>query len=258
MDVIITAGGIPQPDEPLYEYTKGGNKSLLEISGKPIIQWVLDALSDCSMIDNIVVVGLTEENNLKCKHRLYYCPNHGDLLTNILNAVTMMQKINPSLELVLLVSGDLPAITPPMLEWMINEIREKQHDFYYTAVEDATMEKTFPESRRTYLPLKDRRVCGGDVLAVRVTDSLMQNPIWRKLIDTRKNPLKQAAIFGADTLFLIASKMLTVEQIETRISKKLGIKGKVLITPYAEMGMDVDKPHQLEIMRSFLSKRSLE
>ena len=45
MNAIVTAGGIPQPGEPLYEVTQGGPKALLDIAGKPMVQWVLDALS---------------------------------------------------------------------------------------------------------------------------------------------------------------------------------------------------------------------
>ena len=44
MDAIVTAGGIPQPGEPLYEYTLGASKAMLDVVGKPMIQWVLDAL----------------------------------------------------------------------------------------------------------------------------------------------------------------------------------------------------------------------
>ena len=40
MDVIVTAGGIPRPNEPLYPYTQGESKALLEIAGKPI-WWIL-------------------------------------------------------------------------------------------------------------------------------------------------------------------------------------------------------------------------
>ena len=40
MDAIVTAGGIPMPGEPLYEYTNGSPKALLDIAGKPMIQWV--------------------------------------------------------------------------------------------------------------------------------------------------------------------------------------------------------------------------
>jgi hypothetical protein len=36
---------------------------------------------------------------------------------------------------------------------------------------------------------------------------------------------------------------------------RLNITGKAVVCPYAEVGMDVDKPHQLEIMREDLKKR---
>jgi NDP-sugar pyrophosphorylase family protein len=39
MDAVVTAGGIPKPDELLYPYTLGKPKALLEIAGKPMVQW---------------------------------------------------------------------------------------------------------------------------------------------------------------------------------------------------------------------------
>ncbi len=44
MDAIVIAGGVPTPVEPLYPYTQGKPKALLDLCGKPMIQWVLDAL----------------------------------------------------------------------------------------------------------------------------------------------------------------------------------------------------------------------
>ena len=38
--------------------------------------------------------------------------------------------------------------------------------------------------------------------------------------------------------------------------KRMNITGKAVVSPYAEVGMDVDKPHQLEIMRADLAKRN--
>ena len=34
MDCVITAGGVPKPDDPLYVYTQGKPKALLEINGR--------------------------------------------------------------------------------------------------------------------------------------------------------------------------------------------------------------------------------
>ena len=50
MDAIVIAGGIPQPEEPLYEYTQGIPKAMLNIAGKPMVQWVLDASATPKML----------------------------------------------------------------------------------------------------------------------------------------------------------------------------------------------------------------
>jgi hypothetical protein len=85
--------------------------------------------------------------------------------------------------------------------------------------------------------------------------SVQNHPIWNDLIAARKKPIKQAAMFGFDTLFLVLTRLLTVNQLEERVSRKLGLKGRTLLTPYAEMGMDVDKLFQLEIVQDYLTQK---
>ena len=58
MDCIVVAGGVPQEEDPLYEYTQGRSKALLEVGGRPMIAWVLDALEGAQSVDRIFVVGL--------------------------------------------------------------------------------------------------------------------------------------------------------------------------------------------------------
>ena len=50
MDAIVIAGGVPKPEDPLYEYTQGQPKALLDIAGKSMVQWVLDALAEADSI----------------------------------------------------------------------------------------------------------------------------------------------------------------------------------------------------------------
>ena len=45
MDAVILAGGIPRPDEPLYAYSNGEAKALIDVAGKPMIQWVYERTS---------------------------------------------------------------------------------------------------------------------------------------------------------------------------------------------------------------------
>jgi hypothetical protein len=79
--------------------------------------------------------------------------------------------------------------------------------------------------------------------------------LWEKITNSRKSPLKQAALIGFDTLFLLLFRQLTLDMAARKIMKRLDITGEAIVCPFAEVGMDVDKPHQLEIMRKDLKKR---
>ncbi len=77
MDAIVTAGGVPLPEEPLYDATQGSPKALVDVAGKPMVQWVLDALSEAQSVDNVIIVGLTEKTGLKCGKKMYFVSNQG-------------------------------------------------------------------------------------------------------------------------------------------------------------------------------------
>ena len=70
MDAILMAGGIPKPDQPLYQFTQGISKAMLEIAGKPMIQWVLDALSEAENVDSVTIIGLPEGSSVTCNQSI--------------------------------------------------------------------------------------------------------------------------------------------------------------------------------------------
>jgi hypothetical protein len=117
------------------------------------------------------------------------------------------------------------------------------------------MERRFAQSGRTFIPLRDGAYCGGDIFMAR-TDLIHSNQaLMDKLMETRKSFWKQVRLLGLGFLIQFALRRLTVAEVERRVSKTLNVRGRAIITPYAEMGMDVDKPHQLEIVSAELERR---
>jgi GTP:adenosylcobinamide-phosphate guanylyltransferase len=255
MDALVTAGGIPQPGEPLYEFTQGTSKALLEVAGKPMIQWVLDALSESANVEQVVVAGLLEDCGVTCAKPLAFLPNQGEMLQNIRVGVFKVLELNPQARHVLTVSSDIPAITGEMVDWMVNTTMETDHDIYYSVITRQVMEARFPNSKRSYTRLKSVEVCGGDMNVVRAQTAVKNDELWDRIIAARKNALKQAALIGFDTLFLVLLHRLDVDGAVKRVAKRLNLKGRVIFSPYAEIGMDVDKPHQLEIVRADLARK---
>ena len=60
MDALVLAGGGVNPADPIYQINNKLPKSLTPIAGKPMVQWVLDALSGAASINQIFVIGLDE------------------------------------------------------------------------------------------------------------------------------------------------------------------------------------------------------
>jgi len=255
MDAIVIAGGIPLPEEPLYPETQGHPKALVDIAGKPMIQWVLDALSESKIVENVVIVGLTEKSSVTCKKSFHFIPDQGKMIENLRAGAEKVLELNPKAEYVLIVSSDIPAISGEMVDWTVNTAMQTDEDIYYNIIQREVMEKRFPSSKRTYTRLKDMDVCGGDMNVGRISLILEEDTdLWEKITNARKSPLKQAGLIGFDTLFLLLFRQLTLEKAAANIMKRLKITGRAIVCPYAEIGMDIDKPHQLEIMRADLAK----
>lgn len=256
MDAVITAGGIPGPDDPLYEFTQGKSKAMLNIAGKPMVQWVLDAVCGSENIDHIVIIGLESDSELDCTKPITYIPNQGSMLNNVRGGVFKVAEINPKAEHVIMVSSDIPALTTEMVDWAVQTAQTTEADFYYNLISRKVMEARYPGSNRSFVKLKDVEVCGGDMNVVRVVAATGNDELWQRLISARKNPFKQAALFGYGTLILLLTRRLTLEDAVPRVEKQLGIKGLPVMCPYAELGMDVDKPYQLEILQKELEAKT--
>lgn len=255
MDAIILSGGVPQPGEPLYDFTQGQPKALIDIRGKPMVQWVLDALEKAGSVDRIVVVGLPQDINLISTKIKEYLPSQSDMLENVRSGVRKILELHPGAKHVLIVSSDIPAITPEIVEWVVQTATDTEVDIYYNIITRQVMEARFPGSRRSYTRLKDYEVCGGDVNVVKTITVTENDELYKKVLAARKNVFKQAALIGYGTLLLLVLRRIDVEGAVNRVCSKLNIKGKAVLCPYAEVGMDVDKPHQLELLRMDLADR---
>ncbi len=249
MDAIVTAGGIPQPGDPLYVYSNGDSKALIDIAGKPMIQWVLDALSDAKKVDNVIIIGLSPKSNLTCKKPVHYISNQGRMLANIVAGVNKTLELNKKNEYVLIVSSDIPALKGEMVDWLVNTCMETKDDLYYGVCPREVMEGRYPTSKRTYTKLKDVEVCGADINITHVRMATEHLDTWEQLIGNRKSPFRQAAIIGLGTAFKYFTGQYTLQEMVEQVSKRIGIKGRAIVWDHAESCMDVDKPHQLAIMR---------
>ncbi len=253
MHAVVVAGGIPGPDDPLFPYSRGAPKALLELAEKPMTQWVLDALDGSSEVEAVFVVGLEPSSGLHSRKKLEFVPDHAGLLANSKAGLARVRAMDKSADQALMVGGDIPALTPGIVDWRVRSA-EPSADLDYIAIERRHMEARFPGARRTYVRLRGMEVCGGDINVARV-DLATDDAVWSRLLAARKSVWRQAALIGWGTLILLLLGRLKLEEGTEQVSRRLHLRGRAHLCPYAEAGMDVDKPHQLELLRRDLAGR---
>lgn len=255
MDCIIAAGGTPGPDDPLYAYTQGQPKALLDMEGRTMLERVVDALQAAESVGRIVVIGLGSDMGMQFQRPVdMHLPDQGGMVANVLAGVDWLRQDDPSLETVLFCTSDIPTITGPIVDEFVNRCRPFDHCVYYIAVTQEAMETRFPHSNRTYVKLKGYNIAGGDMAVARVQLIDDHEELWVTLSNARKHAWQLARIVGLGTLVKYLFRQLSIAEIEETGERIVHCPVKVVIDPPAELAMDADKPAQVDMLRAELRR----
>lgn len=256
LDAVITAGGDPEKDADLLAYAQGAPvKAMIRHEGKTFLEYLVSALLGSGRIGRIVVVGLPSEHHLELGPAVTYLPDQGGLIGNAEAGVAYLASHGHSPERIVLASSDLPLITPAIINSFIDHCQPYDADYCYAVVRQEVMERAFPGSGRTFVPLVDGRFAGGDLGLLKPSVLNVRRDVLHELIGQRKTFWKQIRAVGFDTLLLLLLHRLSIAHLERRCQALLGISGKAVICPHAEIAMDVDKPCHLELVLAALSQR---
>jgi hypothetical protein len=155
---------------------------------------------------------------------------------------------DPATAPILVASADIPLLTTEMVDYFIDACLPVDADVYYSVVERSVMEGRFPGAGRTFVRLGDGSFAGGDLLMLRPSVIRTNRQLFRELSASRKSPWQMIRLLGLGMIVRFLTRSLTVAQAEQKASQILGCRGKAIISPFAELGMDVDKPHQLDMV----------
>ncbi len=248
--VLVLAGYSSEKPDPLALAMGVERKSLIPIAGKPMVYWVVKALRESNRVDQVYIVGMGPEDGVDFETDVIYIPNQNAHFDNIMAGVTAVQEHQPDAEFLITASGDIPLLKPQTVDWFVETCEKEEGDLFYSVVERSVMETAFPDSQRSYVPVVEGKLCGGDLFFVRIAVVHNNEQLVRELLAKRKSPLQQARLLGFKTIIKFLFRRLSVQDAEELSQRLLNAEGHVVISPYADLAMDVDKPHQLDMVRA--------
>lgn len=256
MDAIVIAGGTPKPTDPLYAYSKGKPKAMIDIKGRPMIVWVLDALSKAQSIDELIVVAIDDLDDQQAIQAeidkpIKFLLDAGGLVSNGLKGLAHVYATHQQHVPVIGCSSDIPHIQPHMIDDLVDRCRPFDRILYYGAVTPKVMEQAYPDAKRTFANLAGEQLAGADIFVSNTRILETNESLWNKVINARKNPWAMARAVGLWPLFKLAIGRMTVDDAAALAGRMLADDRPigVVYTPFAELAMDGDKPHQIDILR---------
>lgn len=228
-------------------------KALLPICGKPMLEWVIDACRSSRAINRIFVVGM--EKKLLSYEDIIYIPHPAESkITDKLQAWSdwFIENEGEQPEYVAIANGDIPTINSTAIDYFIENSLKLEADFVQSVVTKEMMEETFPKSGRSYYNFNRTRICAGDLYLFKCSKFKKAKRKLQKIQEKRKNFFLIVFFLSPFKAIQAMRGKLSLQQAEKIFKRALGIRGTSLIVPFAEVAMDVDKPHQYELVLNYL------
>jgi molybdopterin-guanine dinucleotide biosynthesis protein A len=249
VDAVVLAGAVN--DGKLAGCGEAEYEALISIQGKPMVSYVLDTLRRCEQIGKIVLVCPKEvSESIEQIPDLVPVEARGELLENL--GIGLAQ-LDPD-KLALIVTGDVPLLTCEAIEDLLAVAAMHPAEIYYPVVRKEACEAKFPGIKRTYLTILDGTLTGGNVALVKPSALEACGRFLEQAIATRKKPWMMGSVLGIWLILKFLIKRLSVQDIERRLEVLTGVKAMGVISDYAEIGFDVDKPQDLELVQEILGR----
>lgn len=248
---IVLAGGTIR--DPRFRAAVGTEaKAFIDLLGKPMVQWTAEALKSASRIGSVAIVGSPKLEATALPRVVDHLVWEGtDEVDNLFRALELL----PSATRVLMVSGDLPLLTPQAVNDLVDHAPSGA-DVIFPVCARPRIEREFPDRKWVFVKLADGAFTGSAGFLFRPEAVRAQRKWVQKVFDARRSVPRLAAMWGWWFLLRVLLRQATLAEVETRVSEVLALRGRAYLTPYPDLCMDVDKPSDVEIARARLASRN--
>jgi CTP:molybdopterin cytidylyltransferase MocA len=246
-------------DDPVARAAGVACKALAPVDGRPMLLRVLDALSGASAVGEVILCGPPEPivqrdpglRRLRADGRFRWLPPERSPSTSALTGLQAAPGDAP----VLLTTADHALLRPEVIDHFCREALAGGGDVAAgLAAYDRVMDR-FPGMRRTRTRFSDGAVCGCNLFAFLSPDGRRAADLWRQVENDRKHPVRMLNRLGWGVVARYLLGCLSLESALAHISRRMGVRVKVVLLPFPEAAVDVDTVDDWRFAESIASRR---
>ncbi|MDJ0625343.1 MAG: nucleotidyltransferase family protein [Candidatus Caenarcaniphilales bacterium] len=258
---IILAG--KRQDDPLSEHFQVENKAFIELKGKCLIDWVLNSIEGTQLSEPYLSISEFQKELFEKKiqnHSYKFILNNSNE-SPVLSCIKALDLIDEEKSL-FITTADNPLLTPQIIKYFLDNCEKENADLIIGVVNGQDRFNTnqvdnFSKLKRTWHKVNKSLWLSGANLFYWSKKSLPNSlkQILIKLETQRKSPLAfSSTVAKIDFIFLLKYffQLSSLKECERALSKTIGIQVKLLILPFPEACIDVDKISDYELAKTLL------
>jgi len=255
MTALVLAGDRSKADS-LIDHSKAGCKALVNIDGIPMVRRVLSALRQSRVVETVLLAG-PEAAEVQTDEPLRNMIDRGEVnwrapeASPSTSAYRVMRTLDPE-EPVLLTTADHPLLTAEIVDAFGRRSLADDVDVTVGLTPHALVTEAYPDIRKTVLRFSDGEFCGCNLFAFLTPEGRRAADFWRKIERERKKPLLVIGLLGWWAVIRYRLGLLPLEEALAKLSKRLGLRIRAVILPYANAAIDVDSIADLTLVKDFL------
>ncbi len=247
-DAVILAGGYAPW---LREVAGTDIRCLARLNEKRILDYLTEALQDSGRIRRIMLAapaGAIKPEELP--DGVEMCEAEQDMPTTSQKAADALG----SKEKLLFVCDDIPMLHAAAVNDFLDKCEAyPDRQVYYPVIPQKICARDYPQAQRTYARLVDGTFTGGNMMVVDASIIPQGLAKAREIFARRKQPFQLCKWLGFGFILKFLLHRLTLIEAEKRTAELLELPCKVVVSNYAEVGMDIDKPADWELLAGYLT-----
>ena len=249
--VVLAGGG---GSEPIGRARGISNKALVKVAGQPVIATVVTALGQAELVDSLVVV--TDNDSPVAEAVPSDIPVTAVEGSNFLDTVMAGFAHFHQRDRVLVVTSDLPLLTPEAIDHFVAASLDSGAELCYSIVKADLLEEIDPGGARVAVRLRDGEYSGGNLALLSRGFIEREGARLNQAFVGRKSPVRLARMLGLSFIVRMLLGVLTVEDAVKRACQLLHCEAAAIVSPYPEVGFDLDRPEQIAAAEAFIRHRA--
>ncbi|TMJ12040.1 MAG: hypothetical protein E6G94_14680 [Alphaproteobacteria bacterium] len=251
---IVLAGERPEPD--MFALANGVPlKALIAVDGEPMISRVVRAVLAAPSVGRVVVLAQDPARLIAAgtewmatDGRVTMLPARSGISASVAAVAGSAEAPYP----LVVTTADHALLRPEMVEGFLAAAGGA--DVAAAVVERRVVERGHPGTKRTWLSFRGGKYSGANLFALATPASARALEIWSHVERDRKRTWKLLSFFGPLILIGATTRTLSLKQAARIVSRRFGLRLRVVPLPWAEAAIDVDKQADLDLVRRIVDQ----